>query len=1125
VLGCSISKVDETLQQFWGLEHIGITPPKNNDLTHEEEQAVDLMEKQTFYKEDEKTWYTSLLFKEEPTNLDNNFVRARAVLYQEEKRALKNDRVAVVNSAYNDMIEGGFAEKVPQEDTSLPDGKVHYLQTHPVYKLDRDSTKCRIVMNAAAKGRNGCSLNDLLFQGPCLLPDFVQVLIRFRINFVAFVLDISKMFLRIKLHQDADFLRFMWRDCDITISPEIWRMISVTFGIVSSPFQAIFVVLKHAKLFKDLYELAQKSIQMNMYMDDVPDGEETKPEAEKLVIQIYELLLKASMTPHKFASNEPEILRNIPTELINPKTTIKVLGIQWDTKEDKLLFNFVEKFEESVQDTKRSFLQQSAKIFDPIGLIAPLTTTIKILFQQVWLHKIKWDENLPENIQSEWTKWKHEFEDIKDFKKSRCFFNKQKGMPKSVELFAFGDASNKAYAAAVYVKGTYKDGTSSSELVFSKTRVTPIKMVEDGLKMESIVRLELLAALITARALEYVLKGLSPKLQVTRCHCFTDSMINLHRIKNGPEKYKVWVGHRISEILSLTTKEQWRHCPGTLNPADLPSRGLTAKELMNAKLWWEGPDFIHQDENSWPTQDVQKVDKDWEEKKIFPVLTTSEKTTDLFFKIFNRFSSWNRTVDLFSYILRFGCKEHQHFSKKKLSVDEKARTEMFLFRKSQQTGFPKEFTALQQSKSLDLNGSKIKDYNPKWDCVKNLIISESRLTQSDLPDETKCPIILPKNCQIVEKFIAHQHETHGHSGTEYTLSILRQQFRLVQGRRQVQKIVHKCMKRKCARPTPLQQQMAPLPSLRTDGGQAFKHVSVDLFGPMFARHWCKFETCPHPPENKVYCALFTCFHSRAVHLELIREQSTGEFLAAFRAFVGRRGTPSVMFSDNAKNFKSGSKEIRSLYRSVNWSTVREDGRLKNIDWIFNVEKAPWANGIAERMVRSVKTPIRIIVGSAKLTFRQLSVILTEVEAIVNNRPLAIVSDHPDDLTPITPAELIIGRRMDQLPDPNPRKNETSIGHLWRKRQHTLNAFWKRWRNDYLLCQDIRKKWHKPTDDHLLNKVVLIRDDNISRNDWKLGRIQETFKSKDGLIRTVLVKTQTSLLRRPIQRLALLENVF
>jgi hypothetical protein len=139
--------------------------------------------------------------------------------------------------------------------------------------------------------------------------------------------------------------------------------------------------------------------------------------------------------------------------------------------------------------------------------------------------------------------------------------------------------------------------------------------------------------------------------------------------------------------------------------------------------------------------------------------------------------------------------------------------------------------------------------------------------------------------------------------------------------------------------------------------------------------------------------------------------------------------------------------------------------------------------------------------------------------------LATVSDHPDDLTPITPSELINGRRMCHLPDPNPRKNETNIVHLWRRRQATLNSWWRRWQKDYLLNQDLRKKWHNPSEENLVNRIVLLKEDNMARNEWRLARVIQTFASRDGLIRSVLVKTPTSTLRRPVQKLALLENIF
>jgi hypothetical protein len=119
--------------------------------------------------------------------------------------------------------------------------------------------------------------------------------------------------------------------------------------------------------------------------------------------------------------------------------------------------------------------------------------------------------------------------------------------------------------------------------------------------------------------------------------------------------------------------------------------------------------------------------------------------------------------------------------------------------------------------------------------------------------------------------------------------------------------------------------------------------------------------------------------------------------------------------------------------------------------------------------------------------------------------------------------------MEALPDPNFKKlknfDESRFTSMWRCRQLLLNQFWRRWRDDYLLRQSVRKKWTDPTDNEILNRIVIIRDDNLSRNEWKMGRVIETQKGRDGLVRTAVLKTSTGTLRRPIQRLSLLENVF
>ena len=316
----------------------------------------------------------------------------------------------------------------------------------------------------------------------------------------------------------------------------------------------------------------------------------------------------------------------------------------------------------------------------------------------------------------------------------------------------------------------------------------------------------------------------------------------------------------------------------------------------------------------------------------------------------------------------------------------------------------------------------------------------------------KRPIILPKNNEIVKKDVLFLHRLHGHAGPSYVLDLVRRNYLIINGRRQIRSILRLCPTQRCVKPTPLGQIMAPLPKERIDEPESFKNVAVDMFGPMFVRHSCDKTDCPHDKTSKVYGCLFTCFHSRAIHLELLENASTEDFLQAFRAFVARRGCPRLMFSDNGRNFVKAAKEIRTLYKKINWKKVEQEGKLKNIEWFFNVEKAPHMNGLAEKMIASAKRPLKIILGNSQLTFRQLTMVLTEVESIVNNRPLTEVSEGLEDFFTITPSELIIGQKMDTLTDPNFRVREGQLDYksMWRKRQLLLNAFWKKWSTSYLM---------------------------------------------------------------------------
>lgn len=1109
------------LENFWKTEHIGILPKEKDDFTVDEEQAVEQMRKTLKYDSDKREWSTELLWKKEDEQFDDNYYRAVAVMKSVEKAAVKQGKVDMINKAFEDLLKNGFAEEVPKEEISPKDGRqVYYLQAHPIYR-DHETTPCRIVMNAGAKDKDGKSLNDRLLQGPCLLPDIASMLLKFRNKREIAIMDISKMFLRIKLNRDKDCQRFVWRGVDPSKPVTVFRMKTLIFGGVSSPFQAGFTLQEHAKSFEKEFPKASKAIHEDTYMDDIITGENTADVLKIVVTELISLLELASMMPHKIMSSNSSILQEIDQAMIAPPGPRKVLGLMWEPKTDDCMLQQAELQTTTQKETKRSLLQHVAQIFDPLGLCTPFVLKAKLLFQEICRQKIDWDEELEEKIEESWKKWKSESRFLQEFKQQRCLFQKDKPIEEQY-LIGFGDASEFAYGSCVYLVNKYTDKTQDSNLVMAKSRVAPLNEKE---KM-TIVRLELLAMLTTARLSQFVSKSLNLPIKKV----YSDSQINLARLKNGYKPYKSWVGNRIKEILSLVDISKWDFCPGTQNPADFASRGMDMSDLIKSNLWWKGPEEILSDPTK--NRNVPMTDNtlDSELKKPFVGIETYKVHSTILDEnylngLIQRFEKWSKVVRFVAYILRFCHTEHKEFRRKPLSVGELKKVEMFLIRKAQQTGFAEDFQRLSEGESLPKK-SKLLNFNPKWDFEQNLIIAETRLIFSNLPNLMKRPIILPSDNEIVKKYVLHIHETFGHAGPNYTFAMLRQKFLIAHGKRQIRKIIRECKVKRCTKPKLMGQQMAPLPESRIDNPEPFKNVAVDLFGPMFVKHKCGLENCPHETETKAYGCLFTCFQTRAIHLELMKDGTTEEFLRAFRMMVARRGLPTMVYSDQAKNFKKASKELRKLYQTISWKKIGTEHAQKGINWTFNVPLMPHANGLCERMVQSVKQPLRIILGNKTLTFDELNCILSEVEMIVNNRPLDVVNQ--DEMTPITPAELMYGKRLDNLIDPNFRnqtQSKVDFTSMWKKRQLTLNSFWKRWSKTYLLNLQIRQKWKEPNKDNLINRIVLIRDDNLSRNEWKMARIEEVFLSKDGLIRSVGLKTPTGFIRRPIHKLALLENVY
>ena len=166
--------------------------------------------------------------------------------------------------------------------------------------------------------------------------------------------------------------------------------------------------------------------------------------------------------------------------------------------------------------------------------------------------------------------------------------------------------------------------------------------------------------------------------------------------------------------------------------------------------------------------------------------------------------------------------------------------------------------------------------------------------------------------------------------------------------------------------------------------------------------------------TKVYVLLFKCASTRAIHLEIVEKLDVETFLSAFRRFAARRGLPSMVLSDNAKTFKTASKEIRKIIRAKRVQTYFAN---KGISWRFSVERTPWWGGMWERLVRSVKNCLKKVIGLASFKLDEFQALLVEVECIINSRPITYVYDDTDGVTyPLTPSHLLYGRTVTLQPN-------------------------------------------------------------------------------------------------------------
>ena len=1023
-----------------------------------------------------------------------------------------------------------------------------------VFKEGSLSTPCRMVFDASARTPGGLSLNECLAKGENNLVKIHDILLRFRNKPAAFSTDIRQAYNQLQLDPSCyRYQKFLWKDDLIATNPTVEYIIAtLIYGVRPSgnQTQAGFgkvadYAIEHFPEHAD----GARALKDSCYVDDVLKSDTNDAAARSTAASLDFTLKLAGMEVKSYTYSNEKPADDVSADGVH----IGVVGLNWDSEKDllgidvkPLYFGRTKrgKLPELVTGevlpalkknfTRRNLLSKVAGVFDPLGLVTPITSRFKLQLHSLIELNLGWDEKVPESFLEGWMQSINDMQELKNIRFKRAVIPLD-AVSLDMDLIISCDSSKDIAIATVHARSLLRSGRYHTQLVSAKS-----KLVSEL----TIPKAELRGAVLAVHLGHAVKRSLGD--QFKRGIYVTDSSIALFWISQDERPLEVMVRNCVVEIRRFSATTSWFYVPTDCNIADLGTRFANVSDIDMNSQWQNGPEWMRYEYSDMPIKTVDQVKMDGEQKRIAFEATSPPDISGIQLpflrdKVSERYAysnyiidpnkySWWRAVRVVGLAFRFVMKMQTSMIKRTKPFPKIIDREWFPVKSSivnrtalwirgkpilstlEQRIAENYFFSLATREAIKFSSKKDLVHT---DMRNGILYYTGRVLQGqeilapqkvmfDLPPLNFVRPVLDRFSPIAYSIMVHCHtEVVHHRSALATLRSSRDYAYIFRGRDLAIEVRENC--RSCTRfkRKLLDVEMGKLHETRLTVAPAFHVAQVDLFGPMDAR-------CPHNHRSsiKVYGVVFKCPSTCAIAVYVMPSYGTEDFIAAYTRFSSRYGHPAKLHIDQGTQLLAACRKMEISVTDLANNLAKSYG--VGVEYEACAVQGHQAQGMVERSIKTVKTLFERVYKGLKMDALAYETAYSWIASQLNNLPICLGSrtENLDYTDLITPARLLLGRASNRALDGHVRIEAPS--KVIAQMDLVFNSWYEAWQLEKL-ADFIPKPlhWRDGNVDAQEGDIVLMllseKEKKLGSSVWRMGRIRTLEMSVDGITRTATLE--------------------